>query len=80
MVENQKKSNILKNIFQYTGNYIEPFFGGSLLYFHLEPKYAIINDLNPKSDRIIICTFKIIKFYKRNAKIPFFIIQNVNQG
>lgn len=37
-----------KYIPKYTGNYIEPFFGGGSLYFYLEPEYAIINDLNPK--------------------------------
>lgn len=38
---------ILPHIPQYTGRYIEPFFGGGALYFHLEPQNAIINDLNP---------------------------------
>ncbi|MCL2132654.1 MAG: Dam family site-specific DNA-(adenine-N6)-methyltransferase, partial [Lentimicrobiaceae bacterium] len=40
--------NIAKHIPQYKGRYIEPFFGGGALYFHLEPKKAIINDINTK--------------------------------
>jgi DNA adenine methylase len=40
--------NIAKHIPKYTGRYIEPFFGGGALYFHLEPKKAIINDINSK--------------------------------
>ncbi len=39
---------IIKHIPEYKGNYIEPFFGGGALYFHLEPKKAIINDINSK--------------------------------
>ncbi|MEF2577257.1 MAG: Dam family site-specific DNA-(adenine-N6)-methyltransferase [Bacteroidales bacterium] len=39
---------ISRHIPQYTGKYIEPFFGGGALYFHLEPKSAIINDINSK--------------------------------
>ena len=30
----------------YKGRYIEPFFGGGAMYFHLEPQSAIINDIN----------------------------------
>ena len=41
-------SNIGKHIPTYKGRYIEPFFGGGALYFHLEPKRAIINDINSK--------------------------------
>ena len=41
-------SNIEKHIPKYKGRYIEPFFGGGALYFHLEPKRAIINDINSK--------------------------------
>ena len=40
--------NIEKQIPQFTGRYIEPFFGGGALYFHLEPQKAIINDINSK--------------------------------
>lgn len=28
------------------GRYVEPFFGGGAMYFHLEPQCALINDLN----------------------------------
>ena len=40
--------NIEKHIPQFNGRYIEPFFGGGALYFHLEPQKAIINDINTK--------------------------------
>jgi len=46
--------NIEKHIPRYKGRYIEPFFGGGALYFHLEPKQAIVNDINSK----------LIAFYK----------------
>jgi len=41
-------SNIVRHIQKYKGRYIEPFFGGGALYFHLEPERAIINDINSK--------------------------------
>ena len=41
-------SSIEKHIPRYKGRYIEPFFGGGALYFHLEPKRAVINDINSK--------------------------------
>ncbi len=40
--------HLIKHIPQYDGRYIEPFFGGGALFFHLEPKRAIINDINSK--------------------------------
>jgi DNA adenine methylase len=40
--------HLIKHIPQFNGRYIEPFFGGGALYFHLEPKNAIINDINSK--------------------------------
>ena len=46
--------NIKKHIPQFSGRYIEPFLGGGALYFYLEPKNAIINDINEK----------LISFYK----------------
>lgn len=40
--------HLIKHIPQFNGRYIEPFFGGGALFFHLEPKKAIINDINSK--------------------------------
>lgn len=40
--------HLIKHIPQFSGRYIEPFFGGGALFFHLEPKQAIINDINSK--------------------------------
>lgn len=40
--------HIIWHIPRFTGRYIEPFFGGGALYFYLEPREAIINDINPK--------------------------------
>jgi DNA adenine methylase len=39
---------LIKHIPQFSGRYIEPFFGGGALFFHLEPAKAIINDINSK--------------------------------
>lgn len=40
--------HLIKHIPKYSGRYIEPFFGGGALFFHLAPKQAIINDINSK--------------------------------
>jgi len=40
--------NIMWHLPRFEGRYIEPFFGGGALYFHLEPNKAIINDINSK--------------------------------
>jgi len=40
--------HLIKHIPRYDGRYIEPFFGGGALFFHLEPKRTIINDINSK--------------------------------
>lgn len=40
--------HLIKHIPRYDGRYFEPFFGGGALFFHLEPKRAIINDINSK--------------------------------
>lgn len=40
--------NIMWHIPCFSGRYIEPFLGGGALFFHLEPKKAIINDINSK--------------------------------
>jgi DNA adenine methylase len=40
--------SIERYIPRYKGRYVEPFFGGGALFFHLEPKRAVINDINSK--------------------------------
>ncbi|WCT14421.1 DNA adenine methylase [Mucilaginibacter jinjuensis] len=40
--------HLVKHIPDFSGRYIEPFFGGGALYFYLEPQNAIINDINSK--------------------------------
>ena len=46
--------NIMWYIPRFRGRYIEPFFGGGALFFYLEPRVAIISDINER----------LIKFYK----------------
>ena len=41
-------STLIKYFPKEYDTYIEPFFGGGAMYFYLEPKKAIINDINPK--------------------------------
>lgn len=40
--------NIMWYIPRFSGRYVEPFFGGGALFFYLEPRKAIINDINTK--------------------------------
>ena len=39
---------LLKHIPEFSGRYVEPFFGGGAMFFYLEPKKAIINDINSR--------------------------------
>ncbi|RZL40926.1 MAG: Dam family site-specific DNA-(adenine-N6)-methyltransferase, partial [Pedobacter sp.] len=53
-----------KEIPHFNGRYIEPFFGGGAMFFYLEPKNAIINDINAK----------LMAFYK-GVKLDFETLQ-----
>lgn len=40
--------HILPHIPRFKGRYVEPFFGGGALFFYLEPRRAVINDINAR--------------------------------
>ena len=40
--------NIMWHVPFFSGRYIEPFFGGGALFFHMEPRQSVINDINGK--------------------------------
>lgn len=40
--------HILSHIPRFKGRYVEPFFGGGALFFYLEPRRAVINDINSR--------------------------------
>ncbi len=46
--------NIMWHVPRFKGRYVEPFLGGGAVFFHLEPRQAIINDINEK----------LMQFYK----------------
>lgn len=71
---------LIRHIPKFNGRYIEPFFGGGAVFFYLEPRKAIINDINSKlmsfykSVRSDFTTLKnelseIEKIYRTNRKI-----------
>lgn len=79
---------IIKYVPEFTGRYIEPFFGGGALFFYLEPEKAIINDINkPLMDFYINVreNYKIVKDelnviekqYKENRN-KFEMLKNLN--
>lgn len=40
--------HIAWHIPRFSGKYVEPFLGGGALFFYLEPRQAIVNDINTK--------------------------------
>ncbi|MCC8174807.1 MAG: Dam family site-specific DNA-(adenine-N6)-methyltransferase [Bacteroidales bacterium] len=46
--------HIMLHIPRFSGRYVEPFLGGGALFFHLEPRQSIVNDINTK----------LIEFYR----------------
>lgn len=62
-----------KHIPQFDGRYIEPFFGGGALFFYLEPKQAIINDINSK----LIGFYNGVKNDFKNLQSELTTIENI---
>lgn len=44
--KSKELAHIEQFIPRFSGRYVEPFFGGGAVFFHLEPRLAIINDIN----------------------------------
>ena len=65
--------HIEKHIPDFNGRYIEPFFGGGALFFHLKPKKAIINDINSK----LMDFYKGVKLDFDNLKDAFSEIEKI---
>lgn len=40
--------HIMRHIPRFSGRYVEPFVGGGALFFYLEPRQAVINDINSR--------------------------------
>ena len=61
------KSREIPRFLQYIpddfNRYIEPFFGGGAVYFHLEPENAIINDDNEQIDDLLFSVARSISAY-----------------
>ena len=58
-------THFLKHLPRFAGRYIEPFFGGGALFFYLEPKKGLINDINTR----------LISFYRGVAN-QFDVLQD----
>ncbi|MDE6486670.1 MAG: DNA adenine methylase, partial [Muribaculaceae bacterium] len=58
---------------QFEGRYIEPFFGGGALYFHLEPARAIINDINTR----LIDFYRGIQLHFPEVKVQLSEIEKI---
>lgn len=67
---------IRKFIPKFSGNYVEPFFGGGALFFDLEPERAIINDIN-----ISLMTFyKGIRDEYDKVKKELYVLQREHEN
>lgn len=64
---------ILPYIPQFTGRYIEPFFGGGALFFYLEPHKAIINDINSN----LIAFYEDVKYNYPNVKEELLALEEI---
>jgi len=82
--KNQLLGELNKHIPSTFGKYIEPFFGGGALYFHLQPKRSIIADSNPELvnlyKTVATSPEKVISFLNKykNTKSHFLLVRDMN--
>ncbi|RDU63877.1 MULTISPECIES: Dam family site-specific DNA-(adenine-N6)-methyltransferase [Helicobacter] len=63
----------VKNMPNKYARYIEPFFGGGALYFYLQPRKAIINDINTK----LYCFYKELQENSTLARAQLMELQGI---
>ena len=78
----QLLKDLLPRVPQYSGKYIEPFFGGGALFFALQPESAVIADSNPEIINVykqVVCNvdrvIEKLKLYE-NTKEAFYEVRS----
>ena len=80
----QLLKELLPRISDFTGKYIEPFFGGDALFFAFQPESAVISDSNPEIINVyrqvagdVDSVIEKLKTYK-NDKDEFYSVRTLD--